>query len=67
MTSVLTKHQKKVYGPRPISGWGKNSQIRATVRYDDPCGNGHNSFFEDYLTKLIQTCNLFLTIDCPIC
>ena len=42
--SVLTKKQEKTYGPRPISGWGKNAQIKATVRYDDRCGNGHNTF-----------------------
>jgi hypothetical protein len=44
MESVLTKNQKKQYGPRFIAGWGKNAQIKATVRYDDECGNGHNSF-----------------------
>lgn len=42
--SVLTKNQKKTYGPRPISGYGPGAQITATVRYDDECGNGHNTF-----------------------
>jgi len=42
--SVLTKRQKKVYGPRPISGWGAGAQIKAEVRFDDECGNGHNTF-----------------------
>src|SRR5215472_1957083 len=44
MESVLTKSQKKVYGPRAIAGWGHNAQIKAEVRYDDECGNGHNTF-----------------------
>jgi len=44
MPSVLTKKQVKTYGPRPVTGWGKNALIRAEVRYDDECGNGHNSF-----------------------
>lgn len=42
--SVLTKNQKRTYGPRPISGYGHGAQITATVRYDNECGNGHNSF-----------------------
>lgn len=42
--SVLTKSQAKTYGPKPISGWGKGALIKAKVRYDDECGNGHNSF-----------------------
>ena len=44
MESLLTKHQVKTFGPKPISGWGKNAVIKAEVRYDDQCGNGHNSF-----------------------
>ena len=41
MSSILTKHQTREFGPRqaPDGDW-----IRATVRYDDECGNGHNSF-----------------------
>lgn len=42
--SVLTKHQVRTYGPKPISGWGGPAVITATVRYDDQCGNGHNTF-----------------------
>lgn len=42
--SVLTKNQKRTYGPRFIAGWGHGAQITATVRYDDECGNGHNRF-----------------------
>ena len=43
-TSVLTRNQRKVFGPKPISGWGEGALIKAEVRYDDSCGNGHNSF-----------------------
>lgn len=42
--SVLTKHQVKTFGPRAIAGYGTHGQITATVRYDDQCGNGHNTF-----------------------
>ena len=42
--SVLTKKQVRVYGPKPIKGWGKGALIKAKVRFDDQCGNGHNSF-----------------------
>lgn len=46
MTTVttLTKCQRKTFGPRPIAGWGKGAVITATVRFDDECGNGHNTF-----------------------
>lgn len=42
--SVLTKHQVKAFGPVPISGYGAGGMITASVRYDDQCGNGHNTF-----------------------
>jgi hypothetical protein len=42
--SKLTKKQVKYFGPKPIAGWGKNAHIKAEVRYDDECGNGHNTF-----------------------
>jgi len=42
--SVLTKKQVKRFGPKPISGYGEGGQITAEVRYDDECGNGHNTF-----------------------
>lgn len=42
--STLTKNQEIVFGPKPISGYGEGALIRATVRHDDRCGNGHNSF-----------------------
>jgi hypothetical protein len=34
----------KTYGPRAIKGYGPGAVITANVRYDDECGNGHNSF-----------------------
>lgn len=37
--SVLTKNQKKVF----VGGKGDHYVV-ATVRYDDQCGNGHNTF-----------------------
>lgn len=41
MESILTKSQKKTYGPKRL----KNGDvIIVEVRYDDQCGNGHNSF-----------------------
>jgi hypothetical protein len=44
MQTILTKHQVKTYGPKPITGWGKGMLIKAEVRFDDQCGNGHNTF-----------------------
>lgn len=42
--SVLTKSQRKVFGPVKYTEGGRNYQIKATVRFDDECGNGHNTF-----------------------
>lgn len=42
--SVLTKNQAKSFGPRPCPSWGEGCMIRANVRFDDQCGNGHNTF-----------------------
>lgn len=44
MESVLTEKQTKQFGPRAIRGWGHRAMLTAEVRYDDCCGNGHNSF-----------------------
>jgi hypothetical protein len=38
------KDQKKVYGPVAYDGNGTKIRLTATVRHDDECGNGHNSF-----------------------
>lgn len=43
-TSILTKNQKKTFGPKIYSENGTTYKLTATVRYDDECGNGHNSF-----------------------
>ena len=42
--SILTKHQVKIYGPKIYTEGGETYKLTATVRYDDQCGNGHNSF-----------------------
>ena len=42
--SVLTKSQRKDYGPKRYTEHGHQYKITAHVRYDDQCGNGHNSF-----------------------
>ncbi len=42
--SILTRSQKKTYGPRKCPAYGPDAQIVATVHYDDECRNGHNSF-----------------------
>jgi hypothetical protein len=39
--SVLTKKQVKTYGPTLLK---PGEVIKAEVRYDDECGNGHNTF-----------------------
>lgn len=44
MDSVLVKHQKKVYGWKEFNEDGETYRIKAVVRYDDECGNGHNTF-----------------------
>ncbi|TFZ81465.1 hypothetical protein [Candidatus Macondimonas diazotrophica] len=41
--SVLTKKQSKTF-TKKIEYLGKPSYMVCTVRYDDECGNGHNSF-----------------------
>jgi hypothetical protein len=40
----ITTRQVRTYGPTPIAGYGPGAVITATVRFDDQCGNGHNSF-----------------------
>lgn len=43
MGSILTKNQVKEL-KKEISYYGKTATITAEIRYDDRCGNGHNSF-----------------------
>jgi hypothetical protein len=40
----LVRAQARTYGPKPITGYGPGAVITATVRFDDRCGNGHNTF-----------------------
>ena len=42
--TTLTKNQTRTYGPRFYTENGTRCRITAKVRYDDDCGNGHNSF-----------------------
>lgn len=42
--SILTRDQKRTFGPREISYYGRPAFITATVRLDDEWGNGHNTF-----------------------
>ncbi len=42
--SVLTKTQTKSFGPVEYREDGRRYRVRAEVRYDDSCGNGHNTF-----------------------
>lgn len=44
MVSTLTKHQRRTFGPVYFEEGGRQYRIVATVRYDDECGNGHNTF-----------------------
>ncbi len=44
MESTLTKNQKKIYPWKVYTEDGETYRLRAVVRYDDECGNGHNSF-----------------------
>ena len=42
--STLTKNQKKVLGWKAYTEDGTQYRIMATIRHDDECGNGHNTF-----------------------
>jgi|TARA_R100001530_G_scaffold31707_2_gene24883 hypothetical protein len=42
--STLTKNQKITFDPKTFTENGTHYRITATVRHDDQCGNGHNSF-----------------------
>ena len=43
--TTLVKHQKKTFGPKVYRDeHGDQMRIKATVRHDDECGNGHNTF-----------------------
>lgn len=42
--SKLVRNQEMQFGPRTIAGYGRDAWITAYIRFDDRCGNGHNSF-----------------------
>lgn len=46
--TTLTRYQVKTFGPlsdaKLRSEYGNSALMVATVRYDDSCGNGHNTF-----------------------
>ena len=44
VASTLTKSQTQTYGPIIYAENGETYRITAKVRYDDQCGNGHNTF-----------------------
>jgi hypothetical protein len=44
--STLVTRQFRTFGPKPVALFGDGSvkvEMTATVRYDDRCGNGHNT------------------------
>lgn len=42
--STLTKNQTRKIGPKEYTEEGTSYRITASLRYDDSCGNGHNTF-----------------------
>ena len=42
--STLAKRQRAKFGPKHLDYFGTPATITAEVRYDDDCGNGHNTF-----------------------
>lgn len=44
MQSQLTKHQEKKYTKAINNGQDGQETMQVTIRHDDRCGNGHNSF-----------------------
>jgi hypothetical protein len=42
--STLTRKQSKTFGPKSFKWNGEPACIKATVRFDDECGNGRNTF-----------------------
>lgn len=44
LPTKLVRDQVRTFGPVPIGGrYGASAMITATVRFDDRCGNGHNT------------------------
>lgn len=44
MKSILTKRQKKTVTKSGITEYGEKCDLVIEIRYNDECGNGHNSF-----------------------
>lgn len=44
-TPALFSTQTWASESRPVKGYGSNGKMTVKVRFDDQCGNGHNSFF----------------------
>jgi hypothetical protein len=44
MEAGLWCRQRWISERRPVKGWGTGAVIVAEMRFDDDCGNGHNSF-----------------------
>jgi len=44
MKTTLTKHQMKTYRKDYTGSDGRAETIIVNIRYDDQCGNGHNTF-----------------------
>ena len=42
--SILTKNQKKIEGWKAYTENGQRYRIKAEIRFDDECNNGHNTF-----------------------
>lgn len=42
--STLTKSQAKTGGWKEYTEGGEKFRIRSKIRFDDQCGNGHNTF-----------------------
>ena len=40
----LWTRQRWISEARPVSGYDKGATLRAEIRFDDECGNGHNRF-----------------------
>jgi hypothetical protein len=62
--SKLVKQQTKKYGPTFYIENDKQYRITVTVRYDDQCGNGHNSF--GITAEIDEWCG-YWTNDCGGC
>lgn len=56
MTSILVKSQTRTLGPREFVDNKRRYRITAEVRYDDRCGNKHNTFA---ITGTIDRVNVY--------